>query len=182
MIINNYDIQIDSLVIHWVGNKNNDDGIILSKSEYELTEEISTILLKYFISPIRYDELYEFTHNSDIELNEVYNYVFKIFENPKTIQEQSVLLANYLYENSKHPKIKSGEFYVAHFSNIELDNRTIDAVGVFKSEKKDTFLDVYSDSVSFFIENKKGININKLDKGCLIFNTKKERIYRCRSG
>lgn len=177
MTINNYDIQIDSLIIHWVGNKNNDDGVVLSKTEIELNDEISSVLLKYFISPIKNDELYEFTHNSDIGLNEVYNYVSKIFENPRLLHEQSVLLAKYLYENSEHPNIKAGEFYIAYFSHCDIDNKDIDAIGIFKSENKDTFLEVHPDNTSFSIKSEQGININKLDKGCIIYNLNKENGY-----
>ncbi len=177
MTINNYDIQIDSLIIHWVGNKNNDDGVVLSKTEIELDDEISSVLLKYFISPIKHDELYEFTHNSDIELNEVYNYVSKIFESPKLLNEQSVLLAKYLYEKSEHPNIKAGEFYIAHFTHCDIDNKIIDAVGIFKSENKDTFLEVHPDNTSFSIKSEQGININKLDKGCIIYNLNKGNGY-----
>ena len=56
MEINNYDINLDSLVIHWVGNKSNDDGITISKHKVELTENTSSILLKYFISSFKYDD------------------------------------------------------------------------------------------------------------------------------
>ncbi len=177
MTINNYDIRIDSLAVHWVGNKNSDDGIILSKSEIELSEEISSVLLKYFISPIKHDELYEFTHNSSITLNEVYSYISKIFENPECFHEQSILLAKYLYENSEHPNIKAGEFYVAYFNNCDVDDESIDAIGIFKSENKDTFLEIQSANNSFSINSGQGINIKKLDKGCIIYNTSKDTGY-----
>lgn len=177
MTINNYDILIDSLVIHWVGNRNHDDGTILSKSVIELTDELSSVLLKYFISSIKHEELYEFTHNSHIELNEVYTYVSKIFKSPDCLHEQSILLAKHLYENSEHPNIKAGEFYVTYFKNCDIDNKNIDAIGIFKSENKDTFLEVHPQNTSFFIKSKQGINTNKLDKGCIIYNLNKENGY-----
>jgi len=48
---------------------------------------------------------------------------------------------------------------------------------LFKSENKDTFLKVFSSGNGFEIESEKGVNINKLDKGCLIFNIEKENGY-----
>ena len=177
MIINNYDIQINSLAVHWIGNKNNDDGVILSNSVTEISEELSSVLLKYFISPIKHDELYVFTHNSDIELNEVYSYVTKIFDDPSCLHDQSVLLAKYLYENSDHPKIKAGEFYVSYFTNCDIDDQNVDAVGIFKSKNKDTFLEIHSQNKSFSIRCEQGININKLDKGCIIYNVNKNNGY-----
>ncbi|MEZ7890090.1 MAG: nucleoid-associated protein, partial [Cloacibacterium sp.] len=59
-----------------------------------------------------------------------------------------------------------------------------DAVGLFKSENKDTFLkvstknDVTLSGVEVFeLETLQGINLNKVDKGCLIYNTNKEQGY-----
>ena len=43
-----------------------------------------------------------------------------------------------LYEQSKHPNIKQGDLYVVHFKDCILDGETIDAIGLFKSENKDT--------------------------------------------
>ncbi len=177
MIINNYDIRIESLAVHWVGNKTNDDGTILSKSIIELTDDISSVLLKYFIPTFENEELYSFTHNSDVEMNEVYSYVTKIFEDPESLHEQSILLAKYLYELSEHPNIKVGEFYVVYFSNCEVGNNNIHIVGIFKSENKDTFLEVHSNNGAFQIDSEQGTNINKLDKGCLIYNIEKEAGY-----
>ena len=177
MVINNYDINLESLAIHWVGNKTNDDSILLSKSLTILSEDISSVLLKYFLSSFKQDESYRFIHNSAIELNEVYTYVSKIFENPQNLHVQSVHLANYLYELSLHPNIKSGEFYVAYFSNCEVDNVITDAIGIFKSENKNTFLEIQPDGNEFNVKSKIGININKLDKGCLIYNVNKDHGY-----
>lgn len=73
--------------------------------------------------------------------------------------------------------IKGGEFYVVYFKNCILKGETLDAIGLFKSENKDTFLEIEQLTNGFAIDSKKGININKLDKGCLIFNTQKENGY-----
>ena len=48
---------------------------------------------------------------------------------------------------------------------------------MFKSENKDTFLKIYPAGEGFEIESETGINIHKLDKGCLIFNTEQEKGY-----
>ena len=121
--------------------------------------------------------MYKCHHDSDIALNEVYHYCSKIFSDPNLIQEESINLATHLYNQSTHPKIKAGEFYVVYFSNCEVDGKCINAIGLFKSENKDTFLKIHSKGENFEIESESGININKLDKGCLIFNTERENGY-----
>ena len=103
--------------------------------------------------------------------------VSAVFEQPEQLHAQSVELAKHLYEQSNHPNIKGGEFYVVYFKDCILDGETIDAVGLFKSENKDTFLKVKATNNNFAINSEQGININKLDKGCLIFNTEKDNGY-----
>jgi hypothetical protein len=62
-------------------------------------------------------------------------------------------------------------------SDCNVDGEQVNAIGLFKSESKETFLKIYPTSDSFQIEYEDGININKLDKGCLIFNTEREAGY-----
>lgn len=100
-----------------------------------------------------------------------------IFDNPETIIEVSKNLVKHLYIKSDHPKIKGGEFYTVYFRDCIVDGDTVDAVGLFKSENKDTFLRVLHEGGNFNLESEQGINIKKLDKGCLIFNKERENGY-----
>ena len=63
-------------------------------------------------------------------------------DNIKSFQHNSRQIAKHLYDISSHPKIKGGELYVTYFSNMVLDGDTVDAVGIFKSETKETYLKV----------------------------------------
>lgn len=171
------DTIVESICLHKVGNKIADEGIKFSKKKLVIPEHLKNTLLKYFVSSFNSEELYTFCHNSDLSLNEVYFYCSKIFDSSDCIHEQSMNLAKHLYENSTHPKIKMGEFYVVYFRNCIIDHQYVDAIGIFKSENKETFLKIYSKEDDFEIESDTGININKLDKGCLIFNIEKENGY-----
>ena len=163
--------------MHKVGNKLNEDGVVFSKSNLHLDSSLKTILSQYFLTSFKFEELYSLYHQTDIALNEVYSYVSKIFENHEQFHQQSMNLATHLYEKSVYPKIKTGEFYVIYFKDCILDEHTADAIGLFKSENKDTFLKIFQNTENFNIESEEGININKLDKGCLIFNINKENGY-----
>jgi len=176
-MISTEQIEIQSIVVHNVGNKLNDEGIRFSKSELRTDESIHDLLLTYFFSPFKSNEYYNLYHESDIKLNEVFSYVSDIFDNPEALFDQSENLAKHLYEQSVHPKVKGGELYVAYFHDCILDGETVDAVGLFKSETKETFLKVYPKNDGYYIESEAGINIHKLDKGCLIFNIEREKGY-----
>jgi len=171
------DTDLKKLVMHRVGNKVREEDILYSKAPVNFDYSIKDLLLRYFLSPFKSVEYYNLSHDSDIQLNEVYNYVSQIFDDPEKLYEQSVHLVHHLYEQSEHPRIKEGEFYVVYFTDCIIDDEVTDAVGLFKSETKDTFLKVYPTTDNFSIEYEDGININKLDKGCLIVNTEREKGY-----
>ena len=171
------DAYISTNSLHFVGNKIADEGISLSKNTIVIDHKLEQSLISYFLTPFDSEEFYQFHHESDLALNEVYTYVSKIFDNEKQLYEQSVNLAKHLYEQSTHPKIKGGEFYTVYFKDCILDSETLDAVGLFKSENKDTFLKVLQENDNFNLQTEKGINIKKLDKGCLIFNKDRDSGY-----
>lgn len=176
----NFDgVSLQNIVVHNVGNKSKEEGVQLSKTLLNLDDDlIQDLLLKYFLSSFKTDAFFQFSHESDVNLNEVYHYVDQIFENSDSFYDQSVNIAKHLYEASNHNKIKGGEFYIVHFKDCIVEDELADAIGLFKSENKDTYLRVYQQNNTFNIDYADGININKLDKGCLIFNTEKEHGYK----
>lgn len=168
---------IEKCGLHFVGNKVADDGLCLSDSLLELKNDLNNTLINYFINSFSSEEYFQLYHDSGIEYNVVYGAVSQIFDDPETLYEQSVNLAKHLYDQSTHPKIKGGEFYTVYFKDCIVDGETVDAVGLFKSENKDTFLRVLREGGNFNLESEQGINIKKLDKGCLIFNKERENGY-----
>lgn len=165
---------LDQIVVHKVGSKYKEENIRFSKDILKISDEIKELLSKYFLTPFKSNEFFNFHHESDLNLNEVYHYVSQIFDDPDKIYDQSVNLAKHLFENSTHPNINGGEFYTVYFQDIEFNNEPVDAIGLFKSETRETFLKVYPNEDNYSIESEQGIDIKKLDKGCLILNTENE--------
>ena len=169
--------SIKALIMHRIGNKGMDEGYTISDKCIHPDSQLAMLLTKYFIVPFISSEFYHLYHEASIELNEIYNYVTKVFNDFSLFQEQSINVAKHLYNESSHPKIKAGELYVTYFHDCIVDGKNVDAIGIFKSENKDTFLKVLQTDEGFDISPESGININKLDKGCLIFNTERENGY-----
>jgi hypothetical protein len=139
------------------------------------------LLMQYFLTPFeKAVEVYHLWHSSgDLALNEMHHFASEIFDNKGHFLESSQNIAKYLYKVSNHPKIKSGELYVAYFEGVQIEGEQLDAMGIFKSENKETYLKVYPDKGGYEVDyEENAININKLDKGCLIFNTEKENGYK----
>ncbi len=179
-MINLYPTQIESISLHRVGNKNKGEGLFLSSEAFGLNDETTGLLKEYFFKPFREKEenYFKLSNEIDVEFNEIYKIVSDIFLNPSSLHSNSKRIASHLFEQSNHPHIKSGEVYVTHLSNIMLDNVKVEAVGIFKSELKHDFLQFEETDENLNILVQQGININKLDKGCLIFNTAKEEGFK----
>ncbi|MGZ3846105.1 MAG: nucleoid-associated protein [Flavisolibacter sp.] len=180
-MITAFDATIDSLSIHYIGNKAKDELCVFSEAPlFLLDEHLPTLVLDYFIKPFeKMEENFHFSHAAAIELNEVFHYSKEIFQNTIDFHQASIGIAKHLYNISSHPNIKPGELYVARFKNILVDGIESEAIGIFKSEIKEPYLTVQRDGSFFQLQYElNAINIKKLDKGCLIFNTEEESGYK----
>lgn len=173
-----YDAIISKCIVHFVGNRGLEEGIKYSNGILDINGVAKDTLCNYFYKPfVGKEDYYTFWHQTEIELNTMYSYISSIFQNKECMHSVSVSIARYLYEQSTHPKIKGGELYIAYIEKCILDGKMMEAIGIFKSESKDTFITIKNKEEGFEIESQRGVNINKLDKGCLIFNTEKENGY-----
>ncbi len=179
-MINLFGANITSISIHRVGNKINNESYFLSDETYKADDELTPLLKEYFLKPFREKEenYFQFTHETDLEFHELHSIVSKIFLAPDTIHEQSKNITKHLYDQSLHPHIKSGEVYIVHFENLQIDNEKVEGIGIFKSEIKQDFLLFSEKENQMNALLQQGVNLNKLDKGCLIFNVKKEEGYK----
>lgn len=170
--------KIDKLMIHGVGNKLREDGIIISQSCVSISgDSVYGLLGKYFFNQFKDNRVYNFTHETDLSYNEVYQFAKEAFANISRFEDSSQGIAKHLYEVSTHPNIKKGELCVAYISGAAHNGNVYDAIGILKSENKDAFLRINSYGNRYTVDWEQGINTNKLDKGCIIFNHQMEKGY-----
>lgn len=179
-MINLFNTQIENLSIHRVGNKSRNEDIFLSESPYKLTDESTPLIKEFFFKPFRDKEevYFQFAHDVDLDYNEMYNFATQIFNNPDRVHEVSKAITKHLFEQSNHPHIKNGEVYVTYLTRVSIDNREVDAIGIFKNEIKSDFIQFKENGSNLEMILQQGINLQKLDKGCIIFNYKKEEGYK----
>ena len=179
-MIDSTNSHIEQVSVHNIGNKKNDEELVLSKATIDTTDlRLKNLLVRYFLSPFSDMEFYNFSFsNDDIELNALYNYASSLFEDSDSFHETSIKIATHLFDVSNHPNIKSGDLFVARFAGIEVNGDSKEAIGIFKSENKQPFFLIDRDSNEFSLKYDEGINIDKLDKGCLIFNMDKSEGYK----
>lgn len=171
-------VELQQLITHHIGNKGREENFALSEETTVLKSETKDFLLKYFLAPLKGEEVFHFTHPVQLHQNDVFAAVESIFNDPKNFIEASQSLAKLLYEYSLHPKIAEGELNVALFVNATIDNKQVDAIGIFKSEKSVPFLKMKNSKSKFVIDHDFGFEIDRIDKGCLIFNQRKIEGYK----
>ncbi len=179
-MINLYNTQIESLSIHRVGNKSRSESVFLSSAPYSPNDELTPLIKEFFLKPFRDKEenYYQFAHEVDLDYNDMYKFATEIFTNPSSTHEVSKKITQHLFEQSNHPHIKNGEVFVAHLTNLTIDNNAVDAIGIFKTEIQSDFLQFNETETQLEMILQHGINLNRLDKGCLIFNYKQEEGYK----
>ncbi len=179
-MLNLFNAQIESISIHKVGNKSRNEPIFLSDEPYKLSDEIVPLIKEFFLKPFREKEekYFQFAHEVDLDYNEMYLQTTRLFDSPWKAHEVSGVITRFLYEQSNHPHIKNGEVYVVHFTNVSIDNNVVDALGIFKSEIKADFIELEENGTHLDMILKQGISLEKIDKGALIFNHKKEEGYK----
>ncbi len=166
--------SVTHIAVHKVGNESEGEYLNLSGKELVLTPDVRDLLVKYFLAPFKSEEYFQFFSEGNLANNAVWKSAGSIFDNPTQTLLQSKQLAQHLYNLGNHPNVKGGELFVVYFKEGLLNGETIDAIGLFKSESKEPFLKILPTEENFDVEWEEGINIHKLDKGCMIYNIDRE--------
>ena len=170
--------MLSKIIVHKVGNKINQESLILSQEELKLEDDMKVLLQDFFLKNFKSEEQFRFYSDSYLVNNPVYSSVSEIFEDKNKFVWESENLAKHLYEITENPRVQSGELFIVYFEGEEnADGNKIDSVGIFKTENKNPFLKIFPQNETFEIEKDYGIGLSKLDKGALIYNTGRETGY-----
>lgn len=181
-MINYIESVIEDLCIHHVDTLEDGAGLVYSKGSVYLKDDgIRQFMKDYFFSKMKEPAFYNFKlsdNESSEESNLCYRYAQALFEDQSNIFEQSKKISKHLYNNSHHPNIKSGDLITAYVKDVLIDDEMIDAICIFKSEYKHDLLKMELESHKYNLDVIQGILPDKIDKGCVIFNTEKEDGYK----
>ncbi len=169
---------LHAVALHRVGNPVREEPLLLCDALLQLgAGEVQDYLLRYCLAPFsKVHEQYCF----DLpEENPVFGYASAVFADPDSLLEVSQEAASHLYRITDHPAIKEGELYLMYFSQLLVNGTESPALGIFKSESKEPYLAVRRHDQHFDLAAEpEGINLQRLDKGCLILPSVPEGGYR----
>lgn len=170
--------KTSNIIIHNIGNKLREEGMILSNQEVPITEQIEELILSGYLKSISLQgDPFSFYHESDLRLNEIYSFSREIFSKRETFIQNSVKIAQHLYSKSDHPNISAGEIVVILFDDLTIGDIRKSAIGIFKSETRNDIFEVTNSNKSLQIQISSGINPTQIDKGALIIEGEENLLY-----
>lgn len=145
------------------------DTLVLGEEAFTQPE----VLLEAAFTQLAFNKMdleqqYEFFHETNIGLNEMYTYVTSIFDNNDSFLEQSKHIAAHLYSVSGHPNIKSGDLFIGLFENCLMSTEVKKVIAIVKIEEKEMFLDVKNEQNKMIVNGVDGINVKKLNNMAII--------------
>jgi len=163
--------KVKKVIVHRVGNKLRDEGIHISLTECPRSTTLDDLLLKSFLAPVvRSGQQYQLFHESNIALNTINHYANSVFNDSKKFGASSEAIAKHLYACSSHPNIGGGEFLVMLFDDIRDEEKSNQAIGLFRVEGKNDYLDVGEEQGAIQVFERIGIPLEKVQKGAVILS------------
>lgn len=170
-------------VVHRVGNRLREEGCELSQHEVHGTPELHGTLLRHYLAPLaKSGEVFELYHESDIALNAVRQFSSRIFSESDDFINLTQNIAKQLYAASGHSSIAAGEFITILFCDVRIDEKSHFALGLYKIEQRETFLDVEQRDGSLNLIELSGIPVSNIQKGALIIGNSFEMLVKESSG
>lgn len=164
--------KLAQYIIHFIS-----DSLVLGEESFTHPEVmLEAAFTQLAFSKIDLEQQYEFFHETNIALNEVYTYVSAIFKEEKSFLEQSKSIARHLHSVSQHPNIKSGELFIGLFDNCFFMNEAKKIVAIVKIDEKEMFLDVKNDQNKMIIHGIDGINVKKINNMAIIVDMGEEQV------
>jgi len=156
--------KLTQYVFHYVG-----DTLILGEEAYSgAPVMLEAAFTQLAFNKMDLDQQFEFFHESNIDLNEIYTFSKTIFENQNSFLEQSNNIATHLHSASAHPNIKNGELFIGLFDNCIWNNQVKKAISIVKIDEKEIFLDVKNEANKMIINGIDGINVKKINNLAVI--------------
>lgn len=163
--------SISKCILHKVGNNFNNTRNAFSEQVIDFEELSYELMVPYLLKPFtNLAESYRFNHHANIDLNEINSYTSTLLKDDSDFVEISKHIVMHLFEQSNSAQIKTGDVLICKFHDIQYEDYSTDAIGIFKIENKSHFFQTYLENGSYDIIVQKGISTNKVDKGALILN------------
>ncbi|WP_342514714.1 nucleoid-associated protein [Sporosarcina sp. FSL K6-1522] len=159
------DSKLTQYVIHYVS-----DMVVFGDEAFPQPEVmLEAAFTQLAFNKIDFEQQYEFFHETDVGLNELYTYVNNIFDQEgSNFLTQSQHIATHLQSVSQHPNIKDGELFIGLFDNCLWGPEAKKVLAIVKIDEKEIFLDVKNEQNKMTVNGIDGINVKKINNMAVI--------------
>ena len=173
-MINIHDAYITDAICHYIPDASSGadlvHGSMLDLEAHGITGEVLHLTTQNFKEP----SFFAFTFNDDdFILNPLYNYAGNIFDEDSFL-ENSIKIARYLFDKSRHPFVKPGELLIARIQNILVCDEMTNGLALVKLENPRDFLHFQRNLSGLQISKTDGFELDKVDKACLILESDRD--------
>ena len=160
------DSKLAQYVLHHVS-----DTLVLGDEAFTQPEVLlEAAFTQLAFNKVDFEQQYEFFHETDIGLNEVFTYANAIFDTENNFLEQTKHIATHLQSVSQHSNIKSGELFIGLFDNCLWGAETKKVISIVKIDEKEMFLDVKNEQDKMIVNGIDGINVKKINNVAVIMD------------
>lgn len=160
------DSKLAQYIMHYVSDTPVFGDEVFSQPEVMLEAAFTQLAF----NKVDFEQQYEFFHETDIGLNEMYTYVNAIFDTESDFLQQSQHIATHLQSVSQHPNIKNGELFIGLFENCIWGQDVKKVLAIVKIDEKEMFLDVKNEQDKMVVNGIDGINVKKINNMAIIMD------------
>jgi len=171
-MIDGKESMVDEFVLHRIG-ANSAESVFSDHSAVLQGPEEQEFLRKLFLRPFAsMAQTLEFAPEIDGKEN-VLHAVCKAIETGDDLVGSSTIIANHLINASENHAIKGGDLFVVKFSHVVLGTSMYEAVGIYKFDEKEVFIESKVKGKELGMQLKRGLGTTKPNMACLVVFTKK---------
>lgn len=167
--------ELEKSILHYIANPLEKEKSVISNDLINDNGNFQKAFLKLTFNRFEENEICEFFHESELNLNEVYFFSRDILKNNNDFIINSQNIAKHLIEVSRHPNIKGGELLILKFIGARYDDEEVEILSIIKVEDKEQFLQINNLDKRLTISSIKGINLKQNHKlGLVMFFKEKD--------
>jgi len=165
---------LQELIVHFVGNPVQEEPLTLSETVLDINPDLHELIIKYLMHAFKPEAFYHFNTAGNV----VYDACKELFDDKGDYVKASTEIAAQLYDVTTHPRILSGDLFIARIGQVNLHNEFFDALVILKAEQEDNFLQVeWTDKHNDLIIAG-GYRADRVDKACLVLSGQPSEGYR----
>lgn len=169
--------MITSLITHYVGNALLQHPLKLSEVCWDLPQASKELLEEKILLQFKSLEEFEFKHEVSLQHHTLYQEVKKIFAAKETFVTSSQEIASRLYHLASNPRTPDGHLLIAKIEKDPETEADYDKLLILKLESMGFYLKSEQDDEQVELHLSEGFIVDKIDKGCLVYNTNEDNGY-----